>query len=899
MGNNIGNIEGDVVLNVDDLLRAVNRAGRALDDLEDASNEAERDLDNLGEGAEDMGDDLDDAGRSARNLGDDLDESQGKFADLRRDAKRVGAVAAAAGAVVAAKIGVDSVRAAASFEDAIARAAAKTNNARKSANMFGEAAKIAGQKSTFSAKQAANALQFLAQAGLSAQQGVEALPGVLQLAEASGMELAQASDIATNVLSGFRLEVAELGRVNDVLVAASSKANTGVAELGQAFSFVAPKASAVGMSVEQTAAILGKLADTGIKATRAGRGLRSALMRLQNPPAKAQAVFDELGVSLRDNQGQLRSFINIIQSLVDSGASSQQLAEAFGAVGGTVVEALAPAVGQLQKFRGELNQAGGAAGEQAEFMRKSLGSQLKILSGSIETLQIAMGQKLKPVVEAVAGELTNMANNATAAMDSAKGTSTEVNELAQNSRELTAAMGDLGGALSFLPGDLAGGAAFLSKFYGTGIKATQGLLGLREVSEEAARGLQRYKKAVGLTLNPMEMMSALSLTFRGRMDLLGQQTDEVYEIQQRLNKAVDKYGLESRQAKKIAEELKAAMGRGKKPVLDLTETFDGLASKVRETAEAMLGQKFIQEMSDGWSGFGAKIRKARDELAEFYDEAKKRANQDNSPNIDPKGDPPDLDEDDKDEFGGFRGDFGPDAMKTTEVEAKRRSASAFGLRESGGINNAVPMSEIAGGEEGAENAKKQTDELDEARQHWSKIESSAKETRKQTIDIGSLSDKLGEGVGHAQSMTMSIVDAAGAAESTKRQLRGAFQAAKGISQLTKIMSASNPIMAALSGASALVGGLVSMFKKPDRDRPTPGRTRDSDLGQKQQQRDKRLADWIGEAVGAEMDERDVGETIVVNQNASGSGNSTGLSKQQMRDLYKKLKREQRLNPGGV
>ena len=54
----------------------------------------------------------------------------------------------------------------------------------------------------------------------------------------------------------------------DVLAAASSNANTNVSMMGETFKYVAPVAGALGYSVEDTATVIGVLANNGIKCNK-------------------------------------------------------------------------------------------------------------------------------------------------------------------------------------------------------------------------------------------------------------------------------------------------------------------------------------------------------------------------------------------------------------------------------------------------------------------------------------------------------------------------------------------------------------------------------------------------------------------------------------------------------
>ena len=98
-----------------------------------------------------------------------------------------------------------------------------------------------GSTTKFSAKEAADAMGFLAMAGLSVERGRHGTPW--HVGTGGGWvtsTLAEAADLATNVMSGYGARsVKELGRLNDVLAAAAASSNTSVSQLGSAIKFVA------------------------------------------------------------------------------------------------------------------------------------------------------------------------------------------------------------------------------------------------------------------------------------------------------------------------------------------------------------------------------------------------------------------------------------------------------------------------------------------------------------------------------------------------------------------------------------------------------------------------------------------------------------------------------------
>ena len=268
-----------------------------------------------------------------------------------------------------------------------------------------------GADTAFSASQAADALGFLAMAGFSASEAMEAIPDVLALAAASGMELAEAADIASNVISGFGKEAAEAAQVSDVLALAASKTNTNVSQLGQAMSTAAPIAAALGISMEETAAAIGVMSDAGIQGERAGTALRGVFASLAGPTTQAQEALAKYGLTAADIDPQTVGLAEAMGTLAERGLTTADAMIIFGreaASGALVMAGMAERIGDLT---GEFENAEGAAGEMAAIMRDNLTGDIDELTGSLETMIITLGDS------GVTGAMRNMAQAGTAAIN--------------------------------------------------------------------------------------------------------------------------------------------------------------------------------------------------------------------------------------------------------------------------------------------------------------------------------------------------------------------------------------------------------------------------------------------------------------------------------------------------
>lgn len=109
-----------------------------------------------------------------------------------------------------------------------------------------------GEKTKFSASEAAEAMNYMAMAGWKTEDMLGGIEGVMNLAAASGEDLATTSDIVTDALTAFGLTAQDSGHFADILAAASSNANTNASMMGETFKYAAPVAGAWGFSAEDS-----------------------------------------------------------------------------------------------------------------------------------------------------------------------------------------------------------------------------------------------------------------------------------------------------------------------------------------------------------------------------------------------------------------------------------------------------------------------------------------------------------------------------------------------------------------------------------------------------------------------------------------------------------------------
>lgn len=187
-----------------------------------------------------------------------------------------------------------------------------------------------GITTSFTATQAAEAQGVLAQAGFDSNEITQSVESVIRLAETGSLDLAQAAQIAATSLRSYNRDARDLGEINDILAASFTSANLNIDDFNEAFKLVAPLANTLDIEFEELAATVNTLADAGLRGSIGGTALRGALTFLVKPSAQAKKAINELGLEVFNQDGTFRNFIDIIEDLGKSNASTTQLAEIFG-----------------------------------------------------------------------------------------------------------------------------------------------------------------------------------------------------------------------------------------------------------------------------------------------------------------------------------------------------------------------------------------------------------------------------------------------------------------------------------------------------------------------------------------------------------------------------------------
>jgi TP901 family phage tail tape measure protein len=298
------------------------------------------------------------------------------------------------------QIVVGSIKNFANFEQAIANVKSVSGGTTKELE---DMAKTMGMKGLgFNAKEAADAMYFLASAGLSVVQMKDVLEPALRLAAAAQMDIASATDLVVNNLKTFGGEMGNAEKFVDIMAKTVASANTDMTQLGAALQFAGSIASVTGASFKDVNVLLASMADLGIKGGKAGVQLRMAFVRLLKPTSKAADILkNKYNISLKDLKDNISDPIKLIKMLKDANIQAEDSLELFGVRQSTVIKLIQDGIPTIDKLTEKIGEAGGAAEKMAKTQLLTLSGQLKILKAELFGVSIESGGMRNSMMQVV------------------------------------------------------------------------------------------------------------------------------------------------------------------------------------------------------------------------------------------------------------------------------------------------------------------------------------------------------------------------------------------------------------------------------------------------------------------------------------------------------------------
>jgi hypothetical protein len=207
----------------------------------------------------------------------------------------VGALVVAFGSLVA--LFKSAAELGASFQKSLSGLKAVSGATAEEITILSNQAKELGESTAYTAVQVVALQTELAKLGFSVRDIENSTPAILDLASSLEVDLSSAAMLAGSTVRAFGLDTTDTQRVVDVLAVSTASSALNFESLTESLKLVAPTSRATGVSIEKTTALLGVLADSGLKGSIAGTGLSKTFIELNKKGLTLEEGFEKVNSS--------------------------------------------------------------------------------------------------------------------------------------------------------------------------------------------------------------------------------------------------------------------------------------------------------------------------------------------------------------------------------------------------------------------------------------------------------------------------------------------------------------------------------------------------------------------------------------------------------------------------
>jgi len=204
----------------------------------------------------------------------------------------IGALVVAAGSLVG--LFISATKKGSEFAKSMSGLKAVTGATEKEMNALASSAKELGSSTEFTAMEVASLQTELAKLGFPTADILDMSEATLNLASSMGISLGEAAAFTGSTLRAFGLEATDSKEVIDILAQSTSSSALDFNKLNTALTTVAPIAKTANVSLSETTAMLGTLANSGFDASTSGTALRNIFLTLAQEGLTMEEAFAKI-----------------------------------------------------------------------------------------------------------------------------------------------------------------------------------------------------------------------------------------------------------------------------------------------------------------------------------------------------------------------------------------------------------------------------------------------------------------------------------------------------------------------------------------------------------------------------------------------------------------------------
>lgn len=217
------------------------------------------------------------------------------------------------------EIGAESVQMYSELETSVVRAANVFGGTREEVEavekQIESLAITTSKEMPYAASEVSDSLYYLGQVGLTFEESADVMDDMLKLAYADGQDVATVVDMVTDSMSNLQMEINK-SNVNEYMnQIAEVMASTNTSAMGALETIMGfgGTSNLLGSNIQEVSALLGVLANVGIKDSEAGTALNSMMTRMVG--GTASQAYEDLGVQMYDDTGTFRGYAQILKEV--------------------------------------------------------------------------------------------------------------------------------------------------------------------------------------------------------------------------------------------------------------------------------------------------------------------------------------------------------------------------------------------------------------------------------------------------------------------------------------------------------------------------------------------------------------------------------------------------------
>lgn len=271
------------------------------------------------------------------------------------------------------------------------------------------------QGAMFSPLEAAKGLRMLAQSGLAVQDALTALPTILKLATLGETDVSTAALAAVSTMNTFGMQANDIRHIGEVFTITAAATSTSVTGIMESMKQASAASNLYGVTLEETAAVVGTLAQRGIIGSSAGTAFTNMMKEMIVPATdKAKFAMEQFGIKMTDSADNIiplkdrLSQLSSVFNRMGSGTQTKWLEDMFNNRGMKAASILLSDMSALNKLLDEINLKSRGIGFLAEgeaILAASFEGQLKALKNSfalvLDEVYLANAEGMKEIIRAL------------------------------------------------------------------------------------------------------------------------------------------------------------------------------------------------------------------------------------------------------------------------------------------------------------------------------------------------------------------------------------------------------------------------------------------------------------------------------------------------------------------